>query len=148
MKAISHLATQRIKGTASLLQCSREDAVIITSGWFSSFSSSSGLKLFNALLGSKITFLFPFFDKKHKARYFLFSIILALASIHFAESNHTNYNMGAVLTRLLEVFWTKKLDIVVIGLENRYVSSSPSGIRYSMPTSNKLQPVAPSMYIT
>jgi hypothetical protein len=27
--------------------------------------------------------------------------------------------MGAVLTRLLEVFWTKKLDIVVIGLENR-----------------------------
>jgi hypothetical protein len=28
--------------------------------------------------------------------------------------------MGAVLTRLLEVFWTKKLDIVVIGLENRY----------------------------
>ena len=29
--------------------------------------------------------------------------------------------MGAVLTRLLEVFWTKKLDIVVIGLENRYV---------------------------
>jgi hypothetical protein len=28
--------------------------------------------------------------------------------------------MGAVLTRLLEIFWTKKLDIVVIGLENRY----------------------------
>jgi Arf/Sar family protein len=27
--------------------------------------------------------------------------------------------MGAVLTRLLEVFWTKKLDIVVIGLENK-----------------------------
>jgi hypothetical protein len=30
--------------------------------------------------------------------------------------------MGAVLTRLLEIFWTKKLDIVVIGLENRYVN--------------------------
>lgn len=29
--------------------------------------------------------------------------------------------MGAVLTKLLEVFWTKKLDIVVIGLENRFV---------------------------
>jgi hypothetical protein len=29
--------------------------------------------------------------------------------------------MGAVLTRLLEVFYTKKLDIVVIGLENRCV---------------------------
>ncbi len=29
--------------------------------------------------------------------------------------------MGAVLTKLLEVFWTKKLDIVVIGLENRCV---------------------------
>ena len=28
--------------------------------------------------------------------------------------------MGAVLTKLLEIFWTKKLDIVVIGLENRY----------------------------
>ena len=32
--------------------------------------------------------------------------------------------MGAVLTKLLEVFWTKKLDIVVIGLENRCVSNS------------------------
>jgi len=31
--------------------------------------------------------------------------------------------MGAVLTRLLEIFYTKKLDIVVIGLENRYVHS-------------------------
>ena len=31
--------------------------------------------------------------------------------------------MGAVLTKLLEVFWTKKLDIVVIGLENRCVSN-------------------------
>lgn len=30
--------------------------------------------------------------------------------------------MGAVLTRLLEVFYTKKLDIVVIGLENRCVT--------------------------
>lgn len=29
--------------------------------------------------------------------------------------------MGAILTKLLEVFWTKKLDIVVIGLENRCV---------------------------
>lgn len=28
--------------------------------------------------------------------------------------------MGAILTRLLEIFYTKKLDIVVIGLENRY----------------------------
>jgi hypothetical protein len=27
--------------------------------------------------------------------------------------------MGQVLQRLLEVFYTKKLDIVVIGLENR-----------------------------
>jgi ADP-ribosylation factor-like protein 8 len=32
--------------------------------------------------------------------------------------------MGAVLTKLLEVFWTKKLDMVVIGLENRYVTST------------------------
>jgi hypothetical protein len=32
--------------------------------------------------------------------------------------------MGAVLTRLLEIFWTKKLDIVVIGLENRYGNNS------------------------
>jgi len=30
--------------------------------------------------------------------------------------------MGQVLRRLLEVFYTKKLDIVVIGLENRWVS--------------------------
>jgi len=29
--------------------------------------------------------------------------------------------MGQVLARLLEVFYTKKLDIVVIGLENRCV---------------------------
>ena len=40
--------------------------------------------------------------------------------------------MGAVLTRLLEVFYTKKLDIVVIGLENRYASflldHAPCGI--------------------
>ena len=28
--------------------------------------------------------------------------------------------MGAVLAKLLQIFWTKKLDIVVIGLENRY----------------------------
>lgn len=28
--------------------------------------------------------------------------------------------MGQVLRKLLEVFYTKKLDIVVIGLENRY----------------------------
>ena len=34
----------------------------------------------------------------------------------------SNATMGAVLTRLLEVFYTKKLDIVVIGLENRYAS--------------------------
>jgi len=26
--------------------------------------------------------------------------------------------MGAVLAKLLQIFWTKKLDIVVIGLEN------------------------------
>ena len=32
--------------------------------------------------------------------------------------------MGAILTKLLEVFWTKKLDIVVIGLENRCVRES------------------------
>lgn len=30
-----------------------------------------------------------------------------------------NLAMGAVLRKLLEVFWTKNLDIVVIGLENR-----------------------------
>jgi len=29
--------------------------------------------------------------------------------------------MGQVLRKLLEVFYTKKLDIVVIGLENRSV---------------------------
>jgi hypothetical protein len=34
--------------------------------------------------------------------------------------------MGAVLAKLLQVFWTKKLDIVVIGLENRCVSLSLS----------------------
>lgn len=28
--------------------------------------------------------------------------------------------MGAILSSLLEIFYTKKLDIVVIGLENRY----------------------------
>jgi len=28
--------------------------------------------------------------------------------------------MGQLLSRLLEIFYTKKLDIVVIGLENRY----------------------------
>jgi hypothetical protein len=28
--------------------------------------------------------------------------------------------MGAILQKLLDVFYTKKLDIVVIGLENRY----------------------------
>ena len=33
------------------------------------------------------------------------------------------HKMGASLAKLLEVFWTKKLDIVVIGLENRYVFS-------------------------
>ena len=34
--------------------------------------------------------------------------------------------MGAVLAKLLQVFWTKKLDIVVIGLENRYVPAMAS----------------------
>ena len=29
--------------------------------------------------------------------------------------------MGALLSSLLEIFYTKKLDIVVIGLENRWV---------------------------
>jgi hypothetical protein len=29
--------------------------------------------------------------------------------------------MGQLLSSLLEIFYTKKLDIVVIGLENRYV---------------------------
>ena len=29
--------------------------------------------------------------------------------------------MGQILSSLLEIFYTKKLDIVVIGLENRYV---------------------------
>ena len=140
--------------TASLLQCSREDAVIIKYFrvvfiFFFVFRAEA----FQCSPRLKDNVPFSFFRQQTQSnygntRYFLFSIILALASIHFAESNHTNYNMGAVLTRLLEVFWTKKLDIVVIGLENRYVSSSPSGIRYSMPTSNKLQPVAPSMYIT
>ena len=40
--------------------------------------------------------------------------------------------MGAVLTRLLEVFYTKKLDIVVIGLENRCVTFllGPPVLRY------------------
>jgi len=40
-----------------------------------------------------------------------------------------NETMGAVLTRLLEVFYTKKLDIVVIGLENRYASSCGIPVR-------------------
>jgi hypothetical protein len=35
------------------------------------------------------------------------------------HSNIIKSTMGAVLTRLLEIFYTKKLDIVVIGLENR-----------------------------
>ncbi len=45
------------------------------------------------------------------------------------DSKRTEYNrtMGAVLTKLLEVFWTKKLDIVVIGLENRCVSDFLDG---------------------
>ena len=30
--------------------------------------------------------------------------------------------MGQILSSLLEIFYTKKLDIVVIGLENRCVS--------------------------
>jgi hypothetical protein len=30
--------------------------------------------------------------------------------------------MGQLLSQLLSIFYTKKLDIVVIGLENRYVS--------------------------
>ena len=38
------------------------------------------------------------------------------------EPGQAKATMGAVLTRLLEVFYTKKLDIVVIGLENRYAS--------------------------
>lgn len=29
--------------------------------------------------------------------------------------------MGQLLSQLLQIFYTKKLDIVVIGLENRYV---------------------------
>ena len=40
-----------------------------------------------------------------------------------------NETMGAVLTRLLEVFYTKKLDIVVIGLENRYALSCGIPVR-------------------
>jgi hypothetical protein len=31
--------------------------------------------------------------------------------------------MGQILSQLLAIFYTKKLDIVVIGLENRYVYS-------------------------
>jgi hypothetical protein len=53
--------------------------------------------------------------------------------------------MGAVLTRLLEVFWTKKLDIVVIGLENRYAvypSSFSFGIRKAVKQGRILTPLA------
>jgi hypothetical protein len=31
--------------------------------------------------------------------------------------------MGQILSQLLAIFYTKKLDIVVIGLENRYASA-------------------------
>ena len=39
--------------------------------------------------------------------------------------------MGQVLQRLMDVFYTKKLDVVVIGLENRYVlhASSVENVR-------------------
>jgi len=36
-----------------------------------------------------------------------------------ALSHEDLLTMGQILTRLLEIFYSKKLDIVVIGLENR-----------------------------
>jgi hypothetical protein len=52
------------------------------------------------------------------------SVVKAIKGYRENETKYQNtkkrLTMGAVLTRLLEVFWTKKLDIVVIGLENRY----------------------------
>ena len=35
------------------------------------------------------------------------------------QVSYNTFNMGALLSSLLEIFYTKKLDIVVIGLENR-----------------------------
>ena len=58
------------------------------------------------------TFLFIFIhQKQHK---------LAVQSIQ------SNKIMGAVLRKLLDVFYSKKLDIVVIGLENRQVCPATS----------------------
>jgi hypothetical protein len=39
---------------------------------------------------------------------------------HLASVLDRNIIMGQLLSSLLEIFYTKKLDIVVIGLENRY----------------------------
>ena len=41
--------------------------------------------------------------------------------------------MGAVLTKLLEIFWTKKLDIVVIGLENSGKTTLLSVLAHGQP---------------
>jgi hypothetical protein len=35
------------------------------------------------------------------------------------ETEQAGINMGQIISSLLEIFYTKKLDIVVIGLENR-----------------------------
>jgi hypothetical protein len=40
--------------------------------------------------------------------------------------------MGQLLSQLLSIFYTKKLDIVVIGLENRYVSEQGEKQRFQL----------------
>lgn len=35
--------------------------------------------------------------------------------------------MGGILQKMLQAFYTKKLEVVLVGLENRYVVASPSG---------------------
>lgn len=45
--------------------------------------------------------------------------------------------MGQILSQLLAIFYTKKLDIVVIGLENRYVCNYNSAIWMLLTTPNE-----------
>jgi uncharacterized membrane protein len=73
------------------------------------------LHVHNEIQKSEQTFLFE--QSKESNRNTILNII-----IQYNRKKHIkSITMGAVLAKLLQVFWTKKLDIVVIGLENRYV---------------------------
>lgn len=74
------------------------------------------------MMVSSTTVNFSVYKCPHECRYgpSSFSFISSVVDVAVATLLLPFLTMGQVLRKLLEVFYTKKLDIVVIGLENRY----------------------------